>query len=170
MSILAAGGLSVVRIIDRISQVESSKEINVLFTKFLANIQLYDLSPNQSLRDIISRCPSTTFNRILTGIENTIKTSSDLSSYLNYEVRQLFALKEQKIKSMLNSLTFISEIYVTVLIVAPILFIVMLTTFTMIGSQSNLLIMYLNIITFLVIPVLSAVFFIILDALIEDEE
>ena len=68
-------------------------------------------------------------------------------------------------KKTLNSLTYLGEVYVAMLIVAPILFILMFSLLSVIGGGGSVAVI-LDIIVFFGIPTIAAAFLVILDTLI----
>jgi len=164
MLMLSKGGISIERIIERVSETESSQYIRNLFNKFLINIKVFGFNPQESLRDVSRRSPSERFTRFLDGIVNTIQTSGDLGSLFQFEADQLIKRKEEENNELLNNLGFLSEIYVTMLVIAPLLLLVLLTTFSFAGSSSgNSGINALNLVVFIGIPLVSAFMMILID-------
>ncbi|MCD6264076.1 hypothetical protein J7L60_06695, partial [Candidatus Bathyarchaeota archaeon] len=58
MGVLAAGGIPVERIFERVAEVEHRRPIRELATRFIANIRLLGLDVLSSLRDLSLRSPS----------------------------------------------------------------------------------------------------------------
>jgi archaellum biogenesis protein FlaJ (TadC family) len=74
--------------------------------------------------------------------------------------------KKDGMKKMLSNLGNLGELYVSLLIVAPILFILILTILSILGSPSSGgSVLQLNLLTFMGIPLLATGFIIILDVI-----
>lgn len=164
MLMLSKGGIAIERIIERVSETEASQYIRNLFNKFLINIKVFGFNPQESLRDVSKRSPSEAFTRFLDGIVNTIQTSGDLGSLFQFEADQLIKRKEDENNELLNNLGFLSEIYVTLLVIAPLLLLVLLTTFSFTGSTSGSAgINALNLVVFIGIPLVALFMMILID-------
>jgi flagellar protein FlaJ len=164
MLMLSKGGLAIERIIERVSETEQSNYLRSFFNKFLVNISIFGFNPQESLYDIKNRSPSELFTRFLDGIVNTIQTSGDLGKLFQFESELLIQRKEEENNELLNNLGFLSEIYVTLLIIAPLLLLVLLTTFSFAGQASDTSgINSLNLVVFAGIPLLSILMMILID-------
>lgn len=164
MLMLSKGGLAIERIIERVSETEQSKYLRSFFNKFLVNISVFGFNPQESLQDIKNRSPSEIFTRLLDSIINTIQTSGNLSSLFQFEAELLIQRKEEENNELLNNLGFLSEIYVTILVIAPLLLLVLLTTFSFAGQASGTSgINSLNLVVFVGIPLLSILMMILID-------
>lgn len=172
MGVLAAGGISIERIFERVSEVEQHPAIRDLVKRFLTNIKVFGLDVVSSLRDVTNRSPSEVFSKLLIGITNTIQTSGDLKSLLMFEAHRLLHAKRDQLKRTLGSLTYLGEIYVTAVVVSPIVIIIMLTILSVLGSVAFGLspVVQLNLLVFLGIPMIASVFVIILDGILPKED
>ena len=97
-----------------------------------------------------------------------ISTSGDLRSYLAFEGEAMLRAQRDRLRRLINSLSFIAEIYVGLVIVGPIVFIIMNIIFLMLGGTimglSPELIMMAFI--FVGIPLLFFIFLTILDSML----
>ena len=75
-------------------------------------------------------------------------------------------------KNTLTGLVYIGEIYVTLMVVTPVLFILMVTILSILGGVSlgGSPVLQLNLLVFAGIPIMAAVFIIFLDMFLEAEE
>jgi flagellar protein FlaJ len=166
MLLLSKGGLSIERIIERVAETEPSKYIRTLLNKFIINIKVFGLNPQESLNDIGARSPSDQFTKFIDGVVTATQTSGELDKLFAYESEVLIQRKEEENLALLNNLGFISEIYVTVLVIAPLLMIILLTTFSFASGDSSSGasgINSLNLVVFGGIPIISAVLMILVD-------
>jgi len=172
MTVLSAGGISIERIMERVSETEESTPLKQLAKKFMMDIRLFGLDVTSALRDISRRSPSKILSKLLDSVINTVQTSGDLKSLLTYEVEGLLQRKREKLKKMMGTLTYMGEMYVTLMVVAPILFILMLTILSVLGGRAGgaSSILQLNLLVFFGVPVMAAGFIIILDTVIRGEE
>lgn len=172
MTVLSASGISLERIMERVSEVEESPPLKQLAKKFMMNIWLFGFDVTSALKDISSRTPSEVLKKLLGSLNNTVQTSGDLEGLLTYEVERQLQRKRDGLKKTMGTLLYMGEIYVTLMVVAPILFILMLTILSVIGSglfgASSVL--QLNLIVFFGIPLMATGFIIVLDTILGSEE
>ena len=172
MGILASGGISIERVFSRIAEIEPQPSLNSLAKRVVANIRLFGQDVNSAIEDVRQRSPSEIFAKLLMGLVNTIKTSGDLKSLLLFETSRLLALKREQLKKITATLVALAEIYVTVMVMAPITFIIMLTILSVLGtSQFGLSTsMQLNLLVFFGLPVICILFIVVLDGALPKEE
>jgi len=172
MGVLSAGGIPIERIFERVADVEQHAPIRTLTQRLITNIKMFGLDVSSSLRDITLHSPSEAFSKLLTGITNTVKTSGDLTSLLTFETERLLHAKREQLKKTLGTLTVLGEVYITAIVMGPIVFIVMLTILSIMGnivfglSPAE----QLNLLVFFGLPAVSAVFIVVLNSVLPGEE
>jgi len=171
MAALSAGGIPIERIMERVSEVEESEALRMIAGKFMADVRIFGFDVPSALRDVARRSPSEFMEKLLDGLRNVIQTSGDLRSLL-IEVSRMLERRREKLKRMMGTLVYLGELYVAMLIVAPILFILILTVLSVIGGNPLGVPpqVQLNILIFIGIPIMAAGFAIILDVIMGGEE
>ena len=172
MTVLSASGVSLERIMKRVSEVEENPPLRQLAKKFMMNIALFGFDVTSALKDISRRSPSEILKKLMDSMNNTVQTSGDLKGLLTYEVKRQLQRKRDGLKKTMGTLTYLGEMYVTLMVVAPILFILMLTILSIIGSGpfGSSSILQLNLIVFFGIPLIATGFMIVLDTVVGGEE
>jgi len=172
MGILSAGGISIERILERVAQLERHAAIKDLAKRFLTNTKMFGLDMTSALKDITVHSPSETFSKLFVGLINTVKTSGDIKSFLLFETRRLLQEKREQLKKTLGTLTILSELYISSLVVGPIVFIVILTILSIMGNVVSGLspAEQLNLLVFFGLPAMSTSFIVILNAVLPEEE
>lgn len=173
MSVLAAGGISIERVFERIVEVEEHKAIRDLALKFITNIKMLGYDVVSSLKDIEARSASSIFSKLMVSINSISKTSGDMKNLLAFETKNLLALKREQLKKRLSSMVALSELYVTAMVMAPITFIIMVTLLSVLGGSTTMSlspVSQLNLIVFFGIPVICVVFILILDSALPKED
>ncbi len=172
MGVLSAGGISIERMFERVTQVEQRPAIKNLAKRLITNIKIFGLDVTSSLRDVTLNSPSETFSKLLIGITNTVKTSGDLKNLLTFETNRLLHTKREQLKKTLGTLIALGEIYIAAMVMGPIVFIVMLTILSIMGNVTFGLspAEQLNLLVFFGLPIISTVFIIILNGVIPEEE
>jgi len=172
MGVLSAGGISIERMFERVTQVEQHPPIKDLAKRLIANVKIFGLDVTSSLEDTTLRSPSEAFSKLLIGITNTVKTSGDLKSLLTFETKRLLHAKREQLKKTLGTLMTLGEIYITAMVMGPILLIVMLTILSIMGNVAFGLSPadQLNILVFFGLPTISTIFIVILNGVLPEEE
>lgn len=172
MGVLSAGGISIERMFERVTQVEQHPPIKDLAKRLITNIKMFGLDVTSSLGDITLRSPSEAFSKLLIGITNTVKTSGDLKNLLTFETNRLLHAKREQLKKTLGTLITLGEIYIAAMVMGPIVFIVMLTILSIMGSVAFGLspAEQLNLIVFFGLPAICTIFIVILNGVLPEEE
>jgi flagellar protein FlaJ len=172
MEVLSAGGISIERIFERVIQVERRISIRDLANGLMTDVRIFGLDVVSALQDAMLHSPSEIFSKLLAGITNTLKTSANLKDLLTFESQRLLHEKREQLKKTLNTLTAFGEIYITGIVIAPIVFIVMITILSVMGNVAFGLspIAQLNLLVFFGIPALSAACIVILNSILPEEE
>jgi flagellar protein FlaJ len=171
MSCLSSSGMPLERIFRRVSEVEDNPPLQALINKFLVNVNLLGIDVLTALNQMAEQSPSKTLAKQVTSIRTTVMTSGDLKNLLLYEVERQLQKKREKLKNSINTLVYLGEIYVTIMVVTPVLFILMITILSIMGgSFGGSSIVQLNLIIFFGLPVMAAAFLIILDQVLVIEE
>lgn len=172
MGVLSAGGISIERLFERVTQVEQRPSIRDLAKRFITNIKMFGMDVTSSLEDIILRNPSEDLSKLLVGVTNTVKTSGDLKSLLTFETKQLLHAKREQLKKTLSTLITLGEVYIAAMVMGPIVFIVMLTILSIMGNVTFGLspAEQLNLLVFFGLPAISTIFIVILNGVLPGEE
>jgi archaellum biogenesis protein FlaJ (TadC family) len=172
MSVLSAGGLSIERIFDRVSEVEQRPPIKQLALRFATNVKMFGADVTTSIEDIKIHSASNILSRMLTGIINASQTSGDLKDLLAFETKQLLALKHEQLKKTLANMVSLAELYVSAMVMAPVTFIIMIVLLSVLGNAQSTMspITQLNLIVFFGIPAICIVFIVILDGVLPKDD
>jgi flagellar protein FlaJ len=172
MGVLAAGGISIEQIFDRVNQVEHRTAIKELAKRLTTNVNVFGLDIIAALKDVIKHSPSDVFSKLLVGITNTLKTSGDLKGLLTFETERLMSKKREDMKKTLNTLLGLGEVYIAGVVMGPVTFIIMITILSVMGNVAFGMspILQLNLIVFLGIPAICMVFIVMLNGVLPAEE
>ena len=170
MKIVASSGSSIVTIMEHLANVEDNPEIKKLSNKFVSNVELMGLDVSTALDDVSNRTPSRTLKKLIEGINHNIKTSGNLVSLFNYEIERMFQRKREELKSLMQSLTYLGELYVALMVIGPILFILMIVILSIFLGAGSSTPIRLNLIVFFGMPILASMFLVLLDTMLEGDE
>jgi len=130
-------------------------------------VNLFGLDVISALQKTSKRTPSERFREMLEGFISTIHSGGNLAAYLREKSRQYMRLKRISLRKFSDTLDILSEFYVSLLIVGPLLLVIMLAVMAMLPGGSLGMLgpeLLLSMLTYFGIPVGSIVFLIILDA------
>jgi flagellar protein FlaJ len=172
MAVLSSSGMPIEKILERVSDVEDNPPLTRLTVKFLTEISLLGIDVHTALRDVADMSPSRRLAKQLESIRTTIMTSGDLKTLLTYEVERQLQKKKEKLKNTLTTLVYVGELYVTLMVVTPVLFILMITIMSIMGGQSfgGSAAAQLNLIVFIGIPIMASAFILLLDIILGGDE
>ncbi|TET56820.1 hypothetical protein E3J51_04200 [Candidatus Bathyarchaeota archaeon] len=168
LAILAGSGVSPDVMFRSLSKIPQRLAIIDESRTIVRDIELFGADIITALEHASERTPSERFKELLEGFIATIRSGGNLKSYLMIRSRQSIKSKRIALRKFSDTLGILSEFYVTLLIAGPLIFVVMLVVMAMLGGgglglmDPTLLLMLL---TYIVIPIGSVIFIIILDAI-----
>ncbi|MDK2832380.1 MAG: archaeal flagellar protein FlaJ [Methanolobus sp.] len=111
------------------------------------------------------RTPSKKFKDFLDGMTSIVTSGGDVSSYLKAKNDQyrLTATKEQKI--FFETLSVLAEVYISAFVAGPLFLITILVVLGLVSSSSASI---LNLIVYLIIPIGTVIFLLLLNSLTND--
>jgi len=165
MAVVASSGAHPVRIFELLVRSGEYKELESEFRKVLNHINLFGYSLSSSLRSVASGTSSPDLKELLDGMSSTIESGGDLRQYLNDKSDDALLKFKHEQKKYLELLATYSEIYVGVVIAAPLLLIV---TFAILEKISptifGMSIALVSIVsTFLLLPLINIFFILFLE-------
>jgi flagellar protein FlaJ len=168
MAILSSAGVSPEKIFYSLSTLKEPLGVSSEARDIVRDVSLFGLDVVSALEKTSSRTPSEKLREILEGIISTMHSGSNLASFLREKFRTHIKLRKLSLTKFADTLSMLSEVYVALLLTAPLLFIIMLSVMSVMGGNSLggfSADMLLRLITYLVIPVCAAVFLIIVDSI-----
>ena len=147
-------------------RIDSLKEVRLEFSNIIRDIELFGNDLMSSIVENAKLTPNDTLGEILEGYVATVRTGGNPTEYLKITTENVTKERMGKLDVMLESLSAMAEIYIMMLVAAPLLFIVLFVTLGMIGSSSMAgmsmsTILYL--LTYLGIPILGAIMMVIMS-------
>jgi Type II secretion system (T2SS), protein F len=169
LGILSAAGLSVERMFEKIASLKSNPVMADLARRFVRNVKIFGLDTESALREVAQHSPSAAFGKMLESMAVAFRTTGSLKDLVMFESARLFAEKRDYLKKSITDLSLIAEMYITLVVVGPIIFVVLLSVLGFLPTPglSNLppIFLLINIVVFVGIPTISAVFLILLDSM-----
>jgi archaeal flagellar protein FlaJ len=165
---LSASGIGVERLFERLAATETNPVLAELARRFLRDVKVFGLDTETALHEVATHSPSVAFSKMLDSMAVAYRTTGSMHDLVMFESTRLFSEKKDKLKKNVSDLALMSELYITLVVVGPIIFIVMLTIFMFLPTGSSLPspIILINILVFLGIPSISAGFILLLDSMV----
>jgi archaeal flagellar protein FlaJ len=167
LGVLASAGMNMDRLFERIATSESNPVLADLAKRFLRNIRVFGLDTETALAEVAEHAPSEAFAKMLGSISVAQKTTGSIHDLVMFESSRLLQEKKDKLHKTTGSLAVMAELYITLAVVGPIIFIIMMVIFSLLpASHLPSPILVINVIVFLGIPVLSVMFVLLLDSIV----
>ncbi len=167
MAILTSAGVSPERIFRSLSNMTVPLAISPEARDIVRNVNLFGSDIISALENTSSTTPSEEFRKMMEGFIATTNSGGDLAGYLREKSKEYMKLKRLNLKKFSDTLSMLSEFYVSLLVTAPLILVIMLAVMTMLSGGSLGILspkLLLNLLTYIGIPVGSLVFIIVLDA------
>ena len=168
MAILASAGVSPEKIFYSISNLSVPLAISEEAKNVVRDINLFGLDIISALKETSKRTPSESFREMIEGFVSTIHSGGNLGAYLREKSEHYMKLKKIGLRKFSDTLSILSEFYVTLLVTGPLLLVIMLAVMAMLGGGSLGMLspdLLLSMLTYLGIPLGSIIFLIILDTI-----
>lgn len=168
MAVLAGSGVTSDKIFKALARIDIPLAITEEARRIVRDVELFGADLISALDSASKRSPSEKFKQFLQGFIATMHSGGSLVSYLLDRSRQYMRLKKIAIKKFADTLSILSEFYVTILVAGPLLFVIMLAVMAMLGGGGLGLLdpkLLLYLLTYVAIPIASMIFLIILDML-----
>lgn len=166
MAILTSAGVSPEKIFYSLSNLSVPLAVSAEAKDIVRDVNLFGLDVISALENASKRTPSERFREMLEGFISTIHSGSNLSAYLREKSTQYMKLKRMNLRKFSDTLSILSEFYVTILVTGPLLLVIMLAVMAMLGGGLGILSpdLLLSLLTYMGIPLGAIMFLIILDA------
>ena len=135
MAAVAESGAPPLTIFKILSKFKEYGEISKEAEKITRNVDVFGLDELSAMRDRASKCPSPSFRDVLQGMLSTIQTGGNIRVYLKEESGKAmfdYAMRREKYNQILSTY---ADLYTALLIAAPMMFIVVVSTLSVIGGN-----------------------------------
>jgi len=169
MAILASAGVPPDRMFRSLTRVDKGLGVDEEARTVVRDIDIFGYDIISALESASARTPSPLFSEILEGFIATSKAGGDIVHYLASEVRELMRLRRTQIRQFIDTLGMMGELYVSLLVAAPLIFVVILAGMSFLGGGtiaglSPTILLYL--IIYILIPALAIIVLLMLDAIV----
>jgi flagellar protein FlaJ len=157
MSILATTGMTTGNIINSLGRVCSEFNIKAEMDLIRTDIEVLGYDVHRALRHAYEVSSCRGFANLLFGVVSVSQMGGDLASYLKNQAEKNTNKRLLLMRGFIDNLAIIAEIYITIIIVGPLMLIVMLTVMSFIGGGAMLgslsVSQVMHILTFIFIPI-----------------
>ncbi len=165
MSIIARSGVPPEKMFQYIAENKEFGEVSKECERIHKYLSIVGRDITSAIKEIAFRTPSEKFKNFLEGYKATILSGGDLSLYLSSESNkgiQVYKEKQEKFTSLMG---FFSDIFIVMILIAPLVLVVILTSFSLIepaflGFKIEYII---KIITYVLVPVGGIIFLAVLN-------
>lgn len=166
LTLLSSSNVPPSVIFESMAKIETLKEVKLEFSNIIRDIEVFGNDLMSSILDNAKLTPNEPLGEILQGYVATVRTGGNPTEYLKITTEKVTKDRIGKLDLMLESLAATAEIYIMMLVAAPLLFVVLFVTLGMIGSgtiagYSMSTILYL--LTYLGIPIMGAIMIVIMS-------
>ncbi len=170
MAVLASSGMPPERIFRSLANVGDEFGVGVEMRRLIGDIELLGLDLNAALKNAAKRSASRRFGSLLDGVVTTSHMGGDLTSYLRDESDKFKKARMASMKSFLESLGGMAEVYVSFMIALPLALVVMLTIMSFLGGGAAMLggidpNIVLMLLTFIVTPAGVGIMLLLVDSM-----
>jgi flagellar protein FlaJ len=171
MSILAAAGIPPTRMFKLLGDSMTTPEVASDSNEIVRDVEILGDDIMTALEAERDRSPSSTFADTLEGLVATIRSGGDMKSYLLDSTRTIMDLKRIAAKQLIETLGAFAEVYVTLMIVFPLLIIVMFSVMALIGGGLGGLsvLSMMTFVTYLIIPICGVAVVVMLDTMLGED-
>ncbi|MEZ0345789.1 MAG: type II secretion system F family protein [Infirmifilum sp.] len=168
VSVLASSGMRLPDIFRHARDVEDNKDIRRELDLFLTDVELLGFDTLSAIERAIRRSPSAALSLFLSGLRDAYLTGRSLYEYTAFTASRLLEAKRSELSSVVNSVATVAEMYTTLMVAAPLMFVIMLSIISMLGGSlgglpANMLI---ALIVLVLVPASALAILVILDAVL----
>jgi flagellar protein FlaJ len=171
MSILATAGIPPARMFKLMEDSATTPQVASESNEISRDVEVLGYDIITALEAERTRSPSRVFADILEGFVATIRSGGSLKNYLQDMTRVVMDLKRVAAKQLVESLETFAEVYITMMVVFPLLVIVMFSVMALIGGGlggfSTTAMMTL--VTYLIIPICGVMVIVLLDTMLVED-
>ena len=171
LSILATAGIPPARMFKLLEDSATTPQVASEANEITRDVEILGQDIITALEAERVRSPSKTFAEILEGFVATIRSGGSLVGYLQDATRVVMDLRRLAAKQLVEGLATFSEVYVTLMVVFPLMVIVMFSVMSIIGSGLGgfSTVAMMELVTYLVIPFCGVAVIVLLDTMLVED-
>lgn len=169
LTLLSSSNVPPSTIFRSMAKIDTLKEVRQEFGNIVRDIEVFGNDLLSAINENAKLSASDTLGEILIGYVATIKTGGNPTQYLKITSEKITRERMSKLDVMLESLSAMAEVYIMLLVAAPLLFVILFVTLGMIGGgtgfggMSMSTILYL--LTYLAIPLMGVTMMVMISTI-----
>ncbi|MEZ0290822.1 MAG: type II secretion system F family protein [Sulfolobales archaeon] len=159
-AIMSRGNISLPKVLERFAEIRLFEGLRREARFFLRELKIFGRDPLTSLEALASYTPSSLFKDLLLGYVTISRIGGDLTSYLESKSEELFTKFNEKIKSLIERMGLIMEIYMILAVVLTLsLFVLFVSAggLQILGVQGGISNMIMGFYLFIFLPLMSLI-------------
>ena len=171
MSILATAGIPPTRMFKLLEDSRTTPEVASDSNEIVRDVEILGQDIMTALELERQRSPSRVFGDVLEGLVATIRSGGNMKNYLQDATKTIMDLRRIAAKQLIESLGVFAEMYISLLIVFPLLIIVMFSVMALIGGGLGgiSVIVMMSFVTYGIIPICGIAVIVMLDSLLVED-
>jgi flagellar protein FlaJ len=167
LTLLSSSNVPPSVIFESVAKIDTLKEARQEFSNIIRNIEVFGSDLLTSIMDNAKFTPDDQLRELLVGYVATVRTGGNPTDFLRITTEKITKERMGKLDLMLESLSAMAEIYIMLLVAAPLLFAVLFVTLGMIGSGTIAgmgMGTLLTLMTYVGIPILGVTMMVIMSS------
>ena len=165
MSIIARSGVPPKKMFEYIAENKEFGEVSKECERIHKYLSIVGKDITSAIKEITCRTPSEKFRNFMEGYQATILSGGDLGLYLSNESRKGIERYKERQEKFTSLMGFFSDIFIVMVLIAPLVLVVILTSFSLIepsffGFRIEFII---SLITYLFVPTAGIIFLVVLN-------
>ncbi len=164
MGAIAGSNIGPVRLFEILSESKEYPTLGFEVKKVLNQVKVFGYNITNSLKNVAAKTRNTKLAELLGGIATNISTGGELKNYLEKKSESFLTDYKLERQSYMDLAGTFLDIYISILIAAPLILILLLLVMTMIGAKfGGLGINALIFVSILAVIILNIIFIVILN-------
>ena len=156
MATVASSGAPPTTMFRVLGQFKEYGELSKESAKVAKDVDAFGMDLVSSIRKIATRTPSEQLKELLYGLDTIITTGGNLSDYLHEKSRLFLQEYRRSLERYSQTLSLLTEVYLTLIVVGSIFFIVMTALMSIFSGGSNQILIFLQfVVIFIALPLVS---------------
>jgi flagellar protein FlaJ len=163
MATIAGTGAPIYVVFRMVGDFTEYGEISSEFRKLSRDIEVFGTDTLTAISQAASETPSSHLKELLWGIVSVIRSGGDLRRYLMEKADAFMEAQKNMQEQYIDSLSLLAEMYTTIFVAGPVLFVVMVTIMGSMGSLPMSTDMLLKLVIYLGMPIAAGGFIVLVE-------
>ena len=159
-SFMARGNISLPRVFERFAELPLFRGMRKESRIFIRELKIYGRDPVSALEAVASLNPSSLFRDFIMGYTTILRVGGDVVGYLESKTEELFAKIAERIKSIIERMGLIVEIYMIISVVTTLsLFVLFVSAggLEILGARGGLSNLFIGAYLYVALPLMSVI-------------